>query len=908
MTMKTIRAIKELYLMDWRRIFAVPTAVFLVIAMLILPSLYAWFNIKALWDPYGNTGDLPIAVYNADAGVNLEGKKIDIGQMVSEQLHQNHQLGWTFVKSKDVLEDGVRSGKYYAGIYLPKNFSKDLVSFIGGTIEKPEIEYFYNAKINAIAPKITDKGASTLQSEITDNFIATSSQILAETMNKAGVSLETNYGEIEHLSQLLMKTNDNLAQMDEYVNQLKDLQQKLPEIKEKYALAQKVPDYYPEINRLADKLIAVNQHTNQLDQVGKTLLKVQKQLPMIQQVPNRLDQLNQDFSKVQPILTKSIEEAKGAISIVSQVQGLVPTIQDFNDKSNQLLTDSVTGVEKFQEALPSIENSLNLQLQTLLLFSQTMSVFLDQLSQDLQVIDQIQLTPEQRQQLQQIVTQINDRVNQTKQNIEKQIQYLEVLGKITGKDFSKSITQLNQLLEKITQMQEKASQINGMLANLPNQLTTAQKLVSQLQEINNDFNRFLQGIDLTGLSSQINDTLSNQLLPILKDSQKVLGEVSKIDLKDLLEKTNRVLNQGIQILETVSTDLPSYQQKLQAANQLAKSHMGEFTNGVNQAVQFYQNDWPQTKQKLAQASQFAQQDLPVIERDYRQALKQIDAKMPELDQTIQQVNTFINQDWPVVRTAIQKSAQALQVGETKLPLDELIELLKVNAQKEADFFKEPVKLKTMAFYPIKNNGSASAPFYTALCLWVGSLLLSSLASTSVYLNERQKGKYTLREQFFARMLSFLTIGLGQSLVVVLGNLYLLKVSVTNPGWYIAFTVFIGLTFMSIIYVLVSLFGNVGKGLGIILLVLSISGGGGNYPIQVSGAFFRWINPWLPFTYAVNLLREATGGIYARNMWVDIIFLICAGLLFVIFGTIFFPTNDAMVKKFNHRTKNSHFFH
>ena len=905
--MKTIRAIKELYLMDWRRIFAVPTAVFLVIAMLILPSLYAWFNIKALWDPYGNTGDLPIAVYSADDGVNLEGKKIDIGQMVSEQLHQNHQLGWTFVKSKDVLQDGIRSGKYYAGIYLPKNFSKDLVSFIGGTIEKPEIEYFYNAKINAIAPKITDKGASTLQSEITDNFIATSSQILAETMNKAGVSLETNYGEIEHLSQLLMKTNDNLAQMDEYVNQLKDLQQKLPEIKEKYALAQKVPDYYPEINRLADKLIAVNQHTNQLEQVGQTLLKVQKQLPAIQQLPNCLDQLNQDFTKIQPIMTKSIEDAKGAISLVTQVQSLVPTIQDFNDKSNQLLTDSVTGVEKLQEALPSIESSLNMQLQALLLFSQTLNQFLDQLSQDLQVVDQMQLTPEQRQQLQQIVTQINGRVNQTKQNIEKQIQYLEVLGKITGKDFSKSITQLNQLLEKITQMQEKASQINGMLTDLPNQLATIESLVSQLQGINNDFNRILQGIDLTGLSSKIND-ISNQLLPILKDSQKVLGEVSKIDLKDLLDKTNRVLNQGIQILETVSTDLPSYQQKLQAANQLAKSHMGEFTNGVNQAVQFYQNDWPQTKQKLAQASQFAQQDLPVIERDYRQALKQIDAKMPELDQTILQVNTFINQDWPVVRTAIQKSAQALQVGETKLPLDELIELLKVNAQKEADFFKEPVKLKTTAFYPIKNNGSASAPFYTALCLWVGSLLLSSLASTSVYLNERQKGKYTLREQFFARMLSFLTIGLGQSLIVVLGNLYLLKVSVTNPGWYIAFTVFIGLTFMSIIYVLVSLFGNVGKGLGIILLVLSISGGGGNYPIQVSGAFFRWINPWLPFTYAVNLLREATGGIYARNMWVDIIFLICAGLLFVIFGTIFFPTNDAMVKKFNHRTKNSHFFH
>lgn len=908
MTMKKMKAIKELYFIDWRRIFSVPTAIFLVVAMLILPSLYAWFNIKALWDPYGNTGDLPIAVYSADVGVNLKGKKIDIGQMVSEHLHQNHQLAWTFVKSKDVLEDDVRSGKYYAGIYLPKNFSKNLVSFISGTIEKPEIEYFYNAKINAIAPKITDKGASTLQNEITDNFIATSSQILVETMNKAGVSLQNNYGEINHLRQLLMKTNDNLSQMDEYVNQIKELQQKLPEIKEKYALAQKVPDYYPEINRLADKLITINQHTNQLDQVGQMLLKVQKQLPTIQQVPNRLDQLNQDFTKVQPILMNSIEDAKGAISLVNQVQGLVPTIYEVNQKADQLLADSIDGAQKFQEALPSIESSLNLQLQSLLLFSQTMNSFLDQLSQDLQVINQVQLTPEQRQQLQMLVTKIDERVNQTKQNIEKQIQYLEVLGKITDKDFSQVISQLNQLLVKITQMQEKARQINAVIANLPNQLATVQNMVGQLQGINDDFNRALQGIDLTELSSQIHDVLSNQLLPILKDSQKVLDEVRQIDLNDLLSNTHHVLNQGVQILETISKDLPTYQQKLQTANQLAKSHMDEFTNGVNQAVQFYQNDWPKTQQKLSQASQFAQQNLPVIERDYRQALKKIDSKVPELDQTIQQVNDFINQDWPVVRTAIQKSAQAIRMGESQLPLDELIELLKVNAKKEADFFKEPVKLSTTAFYPIKNNGSASAPFYTALCLWVGSLLLSSLASTSVYLNDRQKGKYTLREQFFARMLSFLTIGLGQSLIVVLGNLYLLKVSVTNPGWYIVFTVFIGLTFMSIIYVLVSLFGNVGKGLGIILLVLSISGGGGNYPIQVSGAFFRWINPWLPFTYAVNLLREATGGIYLRNMWIDIIFLICAGLLFIILGTIFFPKNDAMVKKFNHRTKNSHFFH
>ena len=114
--------------------------------------------------------------------------------------------------------------------------------------------------------------------------------------------------------------------------------------------------------------------------------------------------------------------------------------------------------------------------------------------------------------------------------------------------------------------------------------------------------------------------------------------------------------------------------------------------------------------------------------------------------------------------------------------------------------------------------------------------------------------------------------------------------------------------MTMIYVFASLFGNLGKGIGIILLVLSISGGGGNYPIQVSGKFFQFINPLLPFTYAVDLLRESAGGIYWPNAIRNASILLILGLIFGIVGTLVSPLMEKPLKKMNALTKESHFFH
>ena len=91
---------------------------------MIIPSLYAWFNIKALWDPYSNTGELPIAVYSDDQTATFQDKSVNIGDEVLKNLKKNKQLGWRFVDSKKELDKGVQSGKYFAGIYLPKIFQR----------------------------------------------------------------------------------------------------------------------------------------------------------------------------------------------------------------------------------------------------------------------------------------------------------------------------------------------------------------------------------------------------------------------------------------------------------------------------------------------------------------------------------------------------------------------------------------------------------------------------------------------------------------------------------------------------------------------------------------------------------------------------------------------------------------
>ncbi|MFI1243742.1 YhgE/Pip family protein [Enterococcus casseliflavus] len=900
--MNKLKNVFYLYKLDWKRIFSNPISAFLIIALMILPSLYAWFNIKALWDPYGNTSELPIAVYSADKGAEFQDKHIDIGDEVIDTLHKNKQLGWRFLDSKEDLVEGVKSGKYYAGIYLPADFSDDLISFTSGKIEKPTIEYYSNQKINAIAPKITDKGASSLQEEISQNFIETASSTLIKVFNEIGYDIDSNLVSINKVKSMILDTDDNLATIDGYTKEIVTLHDKFPEIKEKIAKAEEFTDYIPQVDAMGEKLIGLNDKLPALKKEASIILTLQEKIPEIQNAGKQLKMIDDDFDDIASTMTDGIDTAKQGLQVIEQVQAALPQIEQLGDQAASFATATKDGAQQFKDALPSISSSAQVTIEsakqvasTTAKWSEELNKFIneEQLEKDresiIKTIDGLQQNIQQQQSMLDALITFLGNIEGSVENAQIQ----GVIGQLT--DAKERLTNVSQLLDGA----KKAVQ-EGNVAGLKEYLANITKAANGIESL-------LKGIDVPSITATINDILT-KLIKTITTAEDVLKKAQEIDFDSLLSSTKSVVSNAVTILEKYQKELPAIKQELHDANTMLNGHMDEIVNAINKGADLYNNELPVVEEKLGLAVNFLQNDWPTIKSEISSTMEMVDEKLPEVEKALDAAVDLINNDWPSIKAGIHKAADAIRAGENEVDLGEVIKLLKLDATDEADFFKQPVELKSNEIYPIANNGSASTPFYTALCLWVGALLLSSVATTEYHLEKKDKKRFTQRETFVARMLTFLTMAVAQSLIVTLGNMFLLGVDVHNPVYSVFFALLVGLAFMMIVYVLAGLFGNLGKGIAIIILVLSISGGGGNYPIQVSGKFFQFINPLLPFTHAVNLLRESAGGIYWPNAVPQLVILTILFLVFGIVGTYAYPYLVNSTKKLSDISKESHFFH
>ncbi len=170
MSRKDIGKIVELIVNNAKSVFANPIVTFVIIAVIILPSLYALINIEACWDPYEKTGDVPFAIANLDQGTTLEGQKLNIGNELVKELKNNTKFDWTFV-TEDELRDGVNSGKYYAGIVIPKNLSKNIASITGDNPKQAKLEYVVNIKANPVANRLTDAGANAVYTSLNAKIV-----------------------------------------------------------------------------------------------------------------------------------------------------------------------------------------------------------------------------------------------------------------------------------------------------------------------------------------------------------------------------------------------------------------------------------------------------------------------------------------------------------------------------------------------------------------------------------------------------------------------------------------------------------------------------------------------------------------------------------------------------------------
>lgn len=198
---------------DIRKLARNWVAIVIACGIALLPSLYAWINILASWDPYGNTGGIKVGIVNNDEGSQIQDININIGAELESQLKENKKLGWTFYDTTDEGIEQCRKGRVYATIIIPNDFSAKMATLLDETHVKPQLDYYVNEKINAIAPKMTDSGASTLQKQITESFTETVVEKVFDVLNPLGYEIDNHYGEIEKFKSLLNLVDDDLPQV-----------------------------------------------------------------------------------------------------------------------------------------------------------------------------------------------------------------------------------------------------------------------------------------------------------------------------------------------------------------------------------------------------------------------------------------------------------------------------------------------------------------------------------------------------------------------------------------------------------------------------------------------------------------------------------------------------------------------
>ncbi|MDM5295773.1 YhgE/Pip domain-containing protein [Peribacillus simplex] len=492
-------------------------------------------------------------------------------------------------------------------------------------------------------------------------------------------------------------------------------------------------------------------------------------------------------------------------------------------------------------------------------------------------------------------------------------------------------------LPTIQKMKNMVYLLEGELPELEQNLKIVQTHVKRAEEIIKMVNDGLDSIEgltsqkdklVSGVSNYVDSTkqafaeihplLKNDIASIRSDNESILVLANRLadqDLSDnegnqLVEQGRTRINKELYLLDSmynllVSVNQFSEKNRLQpeinlvdglrnnASDQLQSlndhsfdslRNLGENNDEVLGSFQdtFSKETGPKFNEIWAETDTILQNAQRMLEEG-SQALPEVKTLLNETNRTLVTRTGDIDklQDkFPEIEGKIKALASKMREIDKSYNMEEVIDFLKNDIEQESDFFSEPVLLNKHSLFPIPNYGSAMSPFFTALSLWVGGTILISMLSVSV----TQKD-YSPYQIYIGRYLIFFIIGLMQALAVSIGNLFLIDVYAVDKFEYVMFSVLISTVFTLMVYTFVSVLGNVGKGISVVLMVLQISGSGGTFPIQVTPPFFQHINPFLPFTYAVGLLRESVGGITWSVAGKDIFILFLYLIITLSFGII-----------------------
>lgn len=696
--------------------------------LIFLPSLYAWLNIAAAWDPYGQTDQIPVGVVNEDIGEVIRDEEVDVGAELIDTLKDNDAMSWQFTERESAIEQ-LEKGDLFAVIIIPEDFSEKLGTVIQTHPEKANVEYYVNEKINAIAPKITEKGASVIVEDISSQFISTVNGIIFEVFNKIGLELE-----------------DELPDIKKFENYVFEMEERLPEIH---------------------------------------------------------------------------ETLTGTLSDASDAQGIVGKAKDVLPKADNVIGSGLDTIDNTNVFLTEAENRLN---------------------------------------------DIGPKINVDLANAQDSVAEINAIfsdieaGDINFDAIESEVDKLeNQVNESIDYVKSVEDMLQGVLKQMKSAETPNEKQIEDVKASLKDL---------------------QQIKDILIEGQKNTGQLASF-INENEQKVDQIFEQ--------MTDL-----SVRADDKLA-TFVKEYNETIEPTVL---EEIKKAKETLLDARGMlvnVQQTIPEIDELLKRTSKSLDDGEDLLEEVLA--------EYPYVNDKVAELASNLRAIQAEADINEIIELLKNDPEAERGFLTEPVLLTENKVFPIDNYGSGMTPFYTVLSLWVGGLLLISILTTDV----REPEQFRSNEVYFGKLFTFILIGFLQTLIVTSGDIFLINVEMANPFLFVLFGLFVSIVFMTIVYTFVSIFGDVGKAMAIIMLVLQIAGSGGTYPVVLLPKFFQTVSPFLPFTYAVNVMREAVGGIVWSNVLFDLMMLAIFGIIAIIFGTVLKEPINNQTNKLMDKSKKSDVF-
>ncbi len=580
-------------------------------------------------------------------------------------------------------------------------------------------------------------------------------------------------------------------------------------------------------------------------------VEMERDIPDFRKFENYVFTIEQHLPDINSFLTQASKQGKDANQLLNQALTQVPQVE-------QLTTDGLTTIQKGLHLVNEADALFNELSPVIKKDVATVQQIAQHFSDIITKLNNINVDPTS---IAEKKEAIKNQLAKSKDTISNSIQTLEALQKLIQADATTRKQLVDSLTAVITSLQESNAEDNQQLIE---QLTTIREALQRNPSFNDSTSGALNAL-------QQLHTLHDDVLNKLEQIQPIDKEVIKQDVAAIQQIAQNATANLQKFLSYYNDSLePQIRSTLSSAQQTLTNASTMLTN-VKQFI-------PQAKDKLTQAKN----------------------TLGTANNAIQKIQT----EFPTLSSKIKELANKLRTLEEEADIAEIVQLLKNDVNAERDFFEEPIKLKEHRVFPIENYGTAMTPFYTVLSIWVGCLLLISLLSVNLHGDT----PYSIREIYFGRLLTFATFSFIQTLIITFGDIFLLDGSIQAPAYFVLFGLFISLVFITVVYTLVSVFGNVGKALAIVMLVLQIAGSGGTYPIELLPRFFQLINPFLPFTYAIEMMREAVGGIIWTAVWTDLIFLIGFWFIFILFGFFLKKLLSEKMEHFMNKTRGLDIFH